>query len=205
MKTASVTSVNYHNKNIQKSSSPSFKMNNAKLVNEGVEFFIKETHSDPSKVKAMFSRIQNHFNKIGGDALHFEIQPTLYIGGHVNVRAFFNFTEKQKVELANKYRQFISGKDYQNLLGSGCGTTRYIVNDLTKPMEIFQMSSPLKGKKFSTEYKDDKTIAEIIERSFPVEKTERKIFKKMIERPHNFFKRALRWLDTHGPTEPPIY
>lgn len=211
MKTAPVSVSNYRNTNlskantpVSKASTPAFKMNNAKLIKEGVEDFIQVTHSDAGLVRKMFERIQNHFNKIGGECLHFEIQPTKYAGGAVNVRSFFDFNYDQKIALANKYKRFLNGKDYQNLSGSGYGTTRYIVNDITKPMEIFQMTSPRRGDKFKLAYQDDKTIADIIERSFPVETTERKILLKMIDRPHNFFKSALRWLDTHGPDFPPI-
>ena len=192
-------------KNQMIQSKPSFKMNNASIVKEGVQYFIKETKSDAVKARAMFNRIQNHLNQIKGDTLYFEIQPTCYIGGAVNIKSFFKFSQKEKVALANKYKKSLTRDEYRNLSGSGYGTTMYVVNDLTKPIEIFQMSSPRRGEKFNLTLQDDKTIADIVERSFPVEKTEEILLLKMIRRPHNIFTNIFRWLDTHGPSEPPIY
>lgn len=180
-----------------KKQNPNFKAT-VNYYKDGIEHFIKCSKQDPVKTKKMFNQIIDYLSSIKSKYLTFKVQEHKFDDGALNIQSCFALNPKQREELANKYRKSLTKKEYRQMCSTDYCNSHYLEIDLAKPLMIY-------NRPYETTYYTLKTFPHDIEETLPKDDAERLLLLKTIRRPHNIFKKIIRWLDTHGPDEPPIY
>lgn len=167
------------------------------LYKEGVDAFIKATKTEPEKIIKMFENIVEHFKSVKSENILFKVQP--YSKSNVNITAEINPFNSRKL-LAEKYKDSLTAIEYEKISDFHL----YMAHDLKKPLLLFQKKSPRDYKNFDLFYGDDVNMLDEIKKKFPVD-CEKDIFLGFVRRKPSLGARIFRWLDNHGPDEPPIY
>ncbi|MBS4759223.1 MAG: hypothetical protein KHX03_00815 [Clostridium sp.] len=167
------------------------------LYKEGVDAFIKASKAEPEKVIKMFENIVEHFKSVKSENILFKVQQ--YPKSKVNITAEIVPSEARMV-LAKKYKDSLTAMEYEKISNFDL----YMEYDLKKPLLLFQKKSPRAYKDFDLYYGDDAGILDEIKKRFPVD-CEKDIFLGFVRRKPSLGVRFFRWLDNHGPDEPPIY
>lgn len=180
-----------------KHNNPNFK---AKVFcsKDGIEHFIKCTKQDSVETRKMFSQIVDYLTSIKSKYLEFKVQEYKSDNGALNIQSRFNLNPAQRKGLAIKYNNLLTRKEYEKMCSTDYCKSHYLEIDLEKPLMIY-------NRPFDSTNLTLKTFPRDIEEALPESEAEKLILLKSIRRPHNIFKKVIRWLDTHGPNEPPIY
>ena len=164
-----------------------------------IEAFIKANGAEPGPVKNMFNNIVTHFRKMKADDIIFQLQNKTSDSSNIHITARID-SYQHGIELARKYKKFLTPTEYKKIINQNM----YMLDDITDPLVIYRRKS-YGGPKFNLDYHDDEKILIDIESHFPIDEGEKEVFLKIVRRKRGLFTRIYRWLDTHGPDEPPIY
>ena len=98
------------------------------------------------------------------------------------------------------HEKYLTLDEYEKILKR----QRYMESDLQKPLTIYKTKTLSNSRQFNMEQGDNEKILEDIKNKFPKD-CEKDVFLGFVRRKRGLLTRIYRWLDTHGPDEPPIY
>lgn len=166
---------------------------------KNIDAFIKKASVESKPIEKMFDDIYRHFSSIRSNKFMFYIQPDKNDNKFVHVSAEL-ISYQVALDLAKKYKKYLTLDEYEKILKR----QRYMESDLQKPLTIYKTNTLSDSRQFNLEQGDNEKILEDIKNKFPKD-CEKDVFLGFVRRKRGLLTRIYRWLDTHGPDEPPIY